>query len=103
MKEIKKINVLSVSKILGLSFAIMGFIIGIAVGFVMFVIGSAFDAFNGFTTLIAPGLGIVGFIIIPMIYGLVGFIIGGLSTLIYNILASWIGGIEIEVTEKDEN
>lgn len=101
MKEIKKINAISLAKILGLSLALLGFIIGLVVGFVMFVIGSVFGATSGITTLLAPGLGIIGFLIIPFLYGAIGFLLGGLSALIYNILASWVGGIKIEIEEVE--
>lgn len=103
MKEIKKINALSVAKMFGLSMTILGFIVGLIVGFVMFVIGSVFGSTNGFATTLAPCLGIIGFLIIPFLYGAIGFILGALSTLIYNLLASWVGGIEIEFGDKEEN
>jgi hypothetical protein len=102
MKEIKKINVISLAKILGLSLAILGFIVGLVVGFIMFVIGSFFGTSNGMT-LLAPSLGIIGFLIIPLLFGAIGFLLGGLSTLIYNLLASWVGGIEIEIGDKESD
>jgi hypothetical protein len=45
------------------------------------------------------GMG-VGFIIIfPIIYAVMGFVTGAIGALIYNLVAKWIGGIEVEVEE----
>ena len=34
---------------------------------------------------------------LPVIYGAMGFILGVLGAAIYNLVAQWIGGIEVEV------
>ncbi len=36
-------------------------------------------------------------IFMPVIYGVMGFIFGILMAVIYNLVARWIGGIEVEV------
>jgi hypothetical protein len=36
-------------------------------------------------------------IFIPFIYAVVGFVFGTIGALVYNLVASWIGGIEVEV------
>jgi hypothetical protein len=36
-------------------------------------------------------------ILMPVIYGVMGFIIGVIGAVIYNVVARWIGGIELEV------
>ena len=36
-------------------------------------------------------------IFMPVFYGLFGFIFGVISAAIYNLIARWIGGIEVEV------
>ena len=36
-------------------------------------------------------------IFMPVFYGVVGFIFGVISAAIYNLIARWIGGIEVEV------
>ena len=42
-------------------------------------------------------LGIVVMIALPIMYGVIGFIVGALSALVYNIFAGMVGGIEMEV------
>jgi hypothetical protein len=102
MKEIKRIGILSMAKIYGLTMAILGLIIGIFIGFIMFFIGSFVGTSHGITPFFGPTLGIGGFIIMPIIYGLLGFILGALCAVLYNLLASWVGGIEIEIVDKEE-
>jgi hypothetical protein len=36
-------------------------------------------------------------IFMPVFYGIFGFIFGVISAAIYNLIARWIGGIEVEV------
>ena len=36
-------------------------------------------------------------IMMPLLYAGMGFVIGALSAVIYNLVAGWIGGIEIEL------
>ena len=36
-------------------------------------------------------------ILMPVIYGVMGFIGGIIGAAVYNLVASWIGGIELEV------
>jgi len=36
-------------------------------------------------------------IFMPVIYGVMGFIFGVIGAAIYNLVARWIGGIEVEV------
>ncbi len=36
-------------------------------------------------------------LLLPFLYGAMGFIGGVISAFIYNIIAKWIGGIEVEV------
>jgi hypothetical protein len=33
----------------------------------------------------------------PIMYGLMGFVTGAISALIYNLIAGWVGGIEMEL------
>ena len=36
-------------------------------------------------------------ILMPVIYGVMGFILGVIGAAVYNLVARWIGGIELEV------
>ncbi len=46
---------------------------------------------------IAAGM-MIGFgVLMPVIYGVMGFVFGVIGAAIYNLIAGWIGGIEVEV------
>lgn len=38
----------------------------------------------------------MGIIILPLMYGIVGFVAGAIQAIIYNLAAGFIGGIRIE-------
>ena len=38
----------------------------------------------------------------PIIYGLVGFAFAALGAFMYNLVAGWVGGVEIELTPAGE-
>lgn len=43
--------------------------------------------------------GIAALIIFPIMYGVIGFIAGAIGGALYNLVASMVGGIEIEVDQ----
>ncbi|MBN2423256.1 hypothetical protein JXB41_08595 [Candidatus Woesearchaeota archaeon] len=94
MKKIKKIGVLSAGKVLGILYAILGIFIGLVYSGIAIV-------FSAFSKSLYPGIfsfifGIGAIITMPIIYGIMGFIGGILTALLYNLIAKWIGGIEVE-------
>ncbi len=95
MKEITKMEVLSVGKVYALTLAIVGFVAGIFVA----IIGSAVSTFTR-PGMFGTGFGIASIILLPVIYGIIGFIAGIIGAAIYNLVAKWVGGIEIELKDK---
>ena len=47
--------------------------------------------------IIIAGFGLLMLIIIPIMYAGMGFIFGVIGAFIYNVVAMWIGGIEVEL------
>ncbi|MFL7840170.1 MAG: hypothetical protein ACK2T4_00650 [Candidatus Promineifilaceae bacterium] len=94
--EIKKISPLTVGKIFGLMYAIFGLIIGAIFSCVSLVGGVAASEATGnaFVGLVA---GVGAIIVMPIFYGIMGFILGILSSVIYNLVAGQFGGIEMEL------
>ena len=89
MVKLKKIGVLSLAKIFGLLYALFGLILGIlfslfsSIGFGVDETGSYF--------------GIGSILILPIMYGILGFIGGIITAYFYNLIADRIGGLEIEI------
>ncbi len=91
---VRRVGPLSVAKISGVLYAIFGFIAGAFIS-LFSVVGSAFTPDNaGF-----PGLlfGIGAIILLPIVYGLLGFVFSLLGAALYNLIAGWVGGIELDL------
>jgi hypothetical protein len=101
---IRRFGVISVAKIYGLLSFIFGLIFGVIYGLFLILFGAAMtavagregiDATAGGVSSVVLGLGMM--IGLPLFYGLLGFIMGAISALVYNILAGIIGGIKFEL------
>ena len=100
MVKIEKIGVASAAKIYGLTLGALGFVIGIFYALFLTAFTGLFgDEISSFG---AGGLGIVMVIVFPIMYGIMGFIFGALGAVVYNFVASKIGGLEITLSKDDE-
>lgn len=98
MQEIKKVGIFSFAKIEAALGAIIGFILGLiwaVIGATLFGVADMAGAVmpRGFGLL----FGVAAIIILPIIYAVIGFIAGIIVAFLYNVIAGWIGGIEIEL------
>ena len=90
---IKSVGVLSVAKVSGVLYGLMGVIIG-AIFSLISLVGAAFS--SGGDEIFGFMFGIGSIIILPIFYGFIGFIGGAISAAIYNFIVAFVGGIEIE-------
>jgi hypothetical protein len=95
--RLKRIGPFSCGKIVGVLYAAMGLIVGAI--FALFslvggIAGMASDAGEGAVFAFFFGAGAV--IVLPIFYGVLGFIGGVISAALYNLIAAWLGGIELE-------
>jgi hypothetical protein len=91
MQEIKKIGILSVGKI--------GLFFGIVLGLVLGLVAALVSNYASSTLTAQAGLGAYGWwslIIFPVLYGILYFIGGVIGAALYNLFASWVGGVKIE-------
>jgi len=97
MKEVKKLDVMSVAVVTCIIYAVIGLILGIFFG----LFASMFSAFlHGNSPKFGiMGLGMVMIILYPLILGFFGFIGGALGAFIYNLVAKWVGGIKMELVD----
>jgi hypothetical protein len=93
MVRLRSVDVISCAKIYG----ILNFVIGILFGIFFVLIGLIGLA-------AAPGqqkFGMIGMLffaaIAPFLYGALGFVMGAISALLYNWIASIVGGIKMEL------
>jgi hypothetical protein len=107
---IRRIGILSLAKLQAVIVGVVGLILGIPFG--------CFLMIQGAISYIRPvptgggavlesgrgrgGLAIIGLlmvVMIPILFGLAGFVTGALVGLIYNLAAGMIGGLDIDVDE----
>jgi glycopeptide antibiotics resistance protein len=96
MKRVKRFGVYQTSKVVAIILFIASLIFLIPFGL---IVGLTFgNHFSGF-----PFGGGIFMIILPILYGVFGFITTAIGCLVYNLVAKWTGGIELEfeVVEED--
>lgn len=96
---IKQIGVFSSGKIIGLIYALIGLLIGGLFSLFALISSAIGLAASGGETeaWIGALFGVGAVIIFPIFYGVLGFVGGLLSALLYNLVAGLVGGLEIEV------
>jgi hypothetical protein len=98
MTAIKRFDPMSVGKVSGLTYLVFGLIVG-ALFALMSLVGSGLGA--AATGSNQPFLGVlfgVGAVIFfPVLYGIIGFLGGILGAVVYNVVAGWTGGIQLEL------
>ncbi|NNE98999.1 MAG: hypothetical protein HKN25_08255 [Pyrinomonadaceae bacterium] len=103
--KIRKLGILSVAKIYAVMMLVMSLLFSIPYGLIIIIFsligGAGAGSQDGLAGLAVGGTGVVFGIVVmialPIIYGILGFVMGALSALVYNIFAGMVGGIEIEV------
>ena len=93
---IKRIDVFSAGKIMGIIAAAIGLLAGILLllfGGLLGSLAAASGADGGGVMAIG---GVMGVIVLPIMYGVFGFIGGVIQAFVYNLAAGWVGGIRIE-------
>lgn len=88
-KRIRRFNVGQTAKVLGVLYALLGLVL-----VPIFLIAARYT----------PGgasFGTASIVVaLPLAYGLVGFVFTAIACLLYNLVAGWVGGIEIETDES---
>lgn len=91
---ITRIEPLPCAKVAGVLYAMIGFIVGAIASVAILAGGISASSFP------APGMGgLVGIgaiVILPIFYGVMGFVMGYVVPWLYNLVAGWVGGIEIQ-------
>jgi hypothetical protein len=94
MQRIKSVSVLSSAKMSCVIYGCIGLLIIPFVligGLASFVRGSGGNGAIGGIAFLAIG------IFAPIFYAGMGFVVGAITALVYNLAAKWMGGIEIEL------
>ena len=96
MHVLKSVGVMSVAKIMGVLYGCLGLIF-IPFFLLISVVGTVAGQKN---MPFAGALGIIFAIAMPILYGVMGFVSGAIGAALYNVLAKWLGGFEIELEAR---
>jgi hypothetical protein len=91
--KIKRIGPKSLGKVLGLTYAVFGFLGGLFFLLISLLAQNNADATNAPPPIL---FGLAAPIAFLLLYGILGFVGGIISAWIYNAAAKRVGGIEIE-------
>lgn len=98
---VRRLGVVSVGKVFGAIYALLGLILGLF--FALFsllgaAIGASQEGAEG--AIFGIVFGVFSVVLWPLFYGVLGFFGGLISAALYNLVARFIGGIEVEVEQR---
>lgn len=97
---VKKVGIWSAARILGAIYGVIGLLAGTIFAIISLVGSGIASATLGRNAPIAwPGLffGVGAIVFLPLLYGVMGVIVGAISASLYNVFAKLLGGLELEV------
>jgi hypothetical protein len=93
--ELKEIGPVSCARVLGIFYGAIGLIAGVIVGFFAVVgvaLGSGAEHVN---PLVGSLFGVGAIVFLPLLYGTLGALGGLIFSAFYNVIARWVGGIQV--------
>jgi hypothetical protein len=98
---ITRVGPQSCAKIAGIIYGALGLVFGALIS-AFALLGAAFSSTQS-TSAVSPLIGVVmgvgAIVICPVLYGAMGFLLALIGAWLYNLVASRIGGVEIDVAQ----
>lgn len=95
---LRRIGVMSCGKLSGALYSVFGLVGGVIFAlFSLLGAGMAASQTDQPEPLLGAVFGVGAVIIMPLFYGAMGFVMGIITAALYNFVAGWIGGIELEL------
>ena len=94
---IRRVGPLSLAKVTGVLYAIIGLFFG-GIMSLFSMVGSAFAPQGSDAGFMGMAFGVAAIVILPIFYGILGFVFSLIGAALYNVIAGMTGGVEIEVT-----
>ncbi len=98
--RLTRVGVFSAGKLTGLLYTLFGLIFGACFA-VISMVGGTFGAADADATGLATfmGFGVAAILLLPILYGLLGFLGGMLTAALYNLVSGLAGGLEVDITQ----
>lgn len=104
MTIIKRVDPVSLAKLQGIIMALVGLVGGLFFTLFGSLAGALMSSLPEAEKTVSTGgvlaLGAGAIILLPIFYGITGFVGGLIGGLIYNLIAKWVGGVTLELEEK---
>ena len=94
---IKRVGAMSIAKVAAVLYAGIGLLFGGILALVSMAGFSALGQGSDAPSFLGPMLGVGAIIILPICYGIIGFIGTLIAASLFNLAAGMTGGVEIEV------
>ena len=92
---VKRIGPLSVGKVAGTLYAVIGLLIGAVFSMIGMAGGMMADSPGGAGFAALFGVGAI--VIFPILYGALGFVFTLIAAVLYNVVAGLVGGVELDL------
>lgn len=92
---VRRVSPLSLAKVAGVLYAILGLVIGGIFSLISLVASSMIQDQDAGPLGAIFGVGAI--IILPIFYGVLGFIMSLIMAALYNLVAGMVGGIEVDL------
>ena len=93
---LKRVAPMSAAKILGVLYLVLGLIMGCIFALISVMFGSVLSQAEG-GAMFAMFFGVGAIVILPIMYGIMGFLVGLIGSSLYNWLAGVVGGFELDL------
>lgn len=93
---IRRIDPFQAGKVCGTLYAILGLIFGLLFAAMGSMVTSSLSPDGAG---LFGGLGLAAIIVLPLLYGIIGFIMTIIMAALYNLVAGWVGGLRVDVEE----
>lgn len=101
MATLKRIGPGSAFKVGLVTYAVLGLFFGICMALISMVAGSLTSMVGSQATgarAFGFGLGFGAIIVFPIMYGIIGGVFAAIGAVIYNLVAGWVGGLEVDIS-----
>jgi hypothetical protein len=96
MATVRRIGPGSAFKVGAVTYAFMGLLLGVLFALTSMLGGALVPAYGAGLFRMVFGAGAIVFF--PICYGIIGGIGGALGAVIYNLVAGWVGGLEVDIS-----
>jgi hypothetical protein len=101
MANVRRIGPGSAFKVGLVSYAILGLVLGIFMALLSMAagtLGTLGQSSAPGAKLLGLGMGFGAIIFFPLVYGVFGGIFSAIGAFIYNLVAGWVGGLEVDIS-----